>query len=115
MTGFNDIRFSNVFARVHAAANPGLRAYQWESGGVSWQRNRHGHHGPHYFYQCETFILSCAAKKNPWVFLYVVDTWWGMDGKTVLRNNNWGKLMQGRRPDVVAWFKAQTDKLEGRA
>lgn len=115
MKSFNDIRFANSFGRIHAACNAGLRGYHWEHDGVEWSRTRHGHHGSHYSYQCETFVLTRKQTgKTPWVFLYVSETWWDMDGKNVLRNHTWGKMMKGRKPDALAWFKTQEDKLNRR-
>lgn len=113
MKGFNDTRFANIFGRIHMALNPGLQAYRWEAEGVAWSRDRHSHHGPHYSYQCEAFVLERrAALQNPWLFLYVAETWWDRDGKNVLRSTAWGKVMKGRKPDVIAWMKIQAEKLE---
>jgi len=112
MKGFNDTRFANAFGRLHMAANPGLKSYRWETDGVEWARTRHSHHGPHYTYQCETFVLTRTGAKAPWVFLYIAETWWDMDGKNVLRSSSWGKVMKGRKPDVIAWMKTQEAKME---
>jgi hypothetical protein len=112
MRGFNDARFANSFGRIHSAVNPGLKKHHWEAVGVKWLRERHGYHGPHYSFQCETFLLTRLASKNSWTLLVVSETWWNEDGNAVLRSNHWGKLLTGRKPDALAWFKTQEDALQ---
>lgn len=112
MKGFNDLRFANSFGRIHKRLNPKLAAYQWEADGVAWRRHRHAHQGPDYSCQCETFVLTAKAGKGAgWSFLYVTETWWDGAAKTVLRSHTWGKLLHGRKTDVLAWMKAQEAKL----
>lgn len=112
MRNFNDARFANVFGRIHMAINPGLRAYHWQADGVDWRREHMSHHGADYSFQCETYVLKSLGVKKTWVFMYVSDTWWDMGGKSVLRSHYWGKLMQGKKTDVIAWMKAQEEKLD---
>lgn len=111
MTGFNDVKFSTLFGRIHMALNPGLRNHGWETDSVTWTRDRHSRHTPHYACQGETFVLTSSMPKRAWAFLFVSETWWDMDGKNVLRNNSWGKMLKGNKADVMAWMKRQEELL----
>lgn len=114
MRGFNDSRFANSFGRIHMAANPDLTKYSFHAAGVDWERKRHTFHDSHYSFQCETFRLKNAHPKKGWTLLVVTETWWEEENKqAVMRSHHWGKLLHGRKPDALAWFKQQESLLPG--
>lgn len=111
MRGFNDARFANSFGRIHMAANPGLKRYAFSAAGVVWQRKRHSFHDADYSFQGETFILNNSDPRKGWSLLVATETWWEADGKSVMRSQQWARLLSGRKADALAWFKAQEDAL----
>ncbi|MBN9085967.1 MAG: hypothetical protein J0J01_03575 [Reyranella sp.] len=109
MRTFTDAAFANVFALALDATNAGRRLNRWQVGGVEWCRERLSHGGPIYTFHCEVHMVTRAAVPA-WRLLYVTETWWDEAGETAIRDARWGRLLQGQRSDVFAWFRARADR-----
>jgi hypothetical protein len=104
-----DASFAMAFSLVLDATNAGRKRSHWQVGGVQWQRDRLTYGGPTYAFQCEVHTLRHTASPS-WTLLYVMETWWDEGRKSVVRDNRWGRLLAGRKAEVLAWFRKQSDR-----
>lgn len=110
MKGFAGPNFLRAFARIQQAANPSFNLARWAVGRVEWRRQRHSYWGFDYSFQVEAHTLV-APGRTGWNLVVFVETWWMTSRSVAVRTSSWGKLLRGRKADVLAWFKDQEAKL----
>lgn len=109
MKNLTDASFATAFSLALDATNPGRKRAQWQIGDVEWRRDRLNYGGSTYAFQCEIHTVRCTGN-TAWDLLYVMETWWDEGHKSVVRDNRWGRLLGGRKADVLAWFRKHADR-----
>jgi hypothetical protein len=103
--------FFRVFDLLLGSANPGLQLSSWTRDGVAWERERHSFTGPKHGLSIEIVTLTRAGRHG-WSIMIVKEYWWvGKESKAV-KSFRWAKPIEGRRDDIMHWFRAQEGALD---
>jgi hypothetical protein len=105
--------FFRVFDLLLGTANPGLKDSAWRHDGTSWERERHSFTGATHGQTIEIFTVTRFGKRG-WSAMIVKEYWWAGRKSTALKVVRWAKPIEGRREDILNWFRAQEAAL-GRA
>lgn len=105
---FNDAKFANAVNRIYFHSNARLDKPTFKIGRVEWVKETHSRQTALYAYQCDTHLV---AEDNGWSFLHVSEIWRDPAGKPI-RSGHWGRLIKGKKPDVMAWVKARLAAIE---
>jgi hypothetical protein len=102
--------FFRTFDLLLGATNPGLKHSSWTRDGVAWERERHSFTGPKHGLSIEIVTLTRPGRRG-WSIMIVKEYWWvGKESKAV-KSTRWAKPIEGRREDIMHWFRAQESAL----
>lgn len=113
MKSLSDAAFFRVFDALLGAGNPGLKRASWDFASVHWERERLSASRAAYSHVHEIFMLVHAGRPK-WTLMVVKEYWWGAKEGEVLRSVRWTRPMNGRRADILAWFRNQEQTMETR-
>lgn len=98
--------FFRVFDLLLGMGNPGVKLSSWTHDGVTWERERHSFTGPKHGLSIEILTLTHAGRHG-WSIMVVKEYWWvGKESKAV-KSTRWAKPIEGKRNDIMNWFRAQ--------
>ena len=106
MKTLSDAAFFRKFDLLLDAGNPGLKLQSWTFADTNWRRERHSFTGGEYSFVVEVFTILHETRPK-WKLIVTKEYWWGADKTDVLKNQRWSRPAQGRRADMLAWFKKQ--------
>lgn len=109
MKSLSDAGFFRAFEALADAGNPGLKRKSWEFCGARWRRDRYSISGPEYTVIIEAFTVRHASRPH-WRLLVAKEHWWG-DEQDTIRSARWSRPTEGRRADILAWFRKQEREI----
>jgi len=107
----SDAAFFRTFDALVAAGNAGLKKRTWSYAGADWRRDRYSVSVTDYSFVVELFAVRLTRPK--WTLLVAKEYWWGPTDRDILRDIRWSRPTEGRRADVLAWFRLQERSLRG--
>jgi len=105
--------FFRVFDLLLSTSNPGSKLSCWTHEGVAWERERHSFTGAKHGLTIEIFTLTRNGKRS-WSAMVVKEYWWVGKESRPVKAARWAKPIDGRRDDIVSWFRAQEVALDRR-
>jgi|SRR5580704_1495680 hypothetical protein len=105
--------FFRVFDLLVGATNPGLKLSSWTRDDIAWERERHSFTGPTHGQAIEVFTATRSGRHG-WSLMIVKEYWWvGKESKAV-KAVRWAKPIDGRRSDIMDWFRDQEASLDSK-
>jgi hypothetical protein len=103
--------FFRSFDLLTGIHNSGFKRARWTMNGVACERERHSFSGAMHGFAVEIVTLVHPGKRG-WTLMIVKEYWWlGSEGKD-MRTTRWARPLQGRKADIVAWFREQSAALD---
>lgn len=107
----SDSSFFRVFNLLVATGNPGQRRQSWTVDGVRFERERHTFAGKTHSFAIDVFSVSQTGRCR-WSLTVAKEIWWTANHEHMIKMQNWSKLTDGSRRDVLAWLRAQERAME---
>lgn len=114
MKTISDAAFFRVFDTLVGDGNPGLTRAVWDYAAAHWERERLSVSRHTYSHVTEIITLAHAGRPK-WTLLVVKEYWWGDREGDAFRTVRWTRPTDGRRAEILAWFRDQEKMIEARS
>ena len=114
MKTFASPSFFRTFDLLLGIGNPGSKLTCWMVDGVEWRRDRYTVTGHSHGFAIEIVTLTRGGRRG-WSLMVTKEYWWAGAGSEAIKSLRWARPVNGRRKDILEWFRKQEADMDNRA